>query len=48
MVASMTRNVGESDERAVSAEAVGPNPFPPPMLGPTCMRDHEIDHFVVA
>ena len=53
MVTSVPRNVGESDERPIGrprrhpAEAVRPNPFPPPVLRPASMRDHEIDHFVV-
>jgi hypothetical protein len=53
MVASVPRNVGESDEcpiycpRCHPAETVRPNPFPPPVLGSTTMRDHEIDQLFV-
>ena len=53
MIASVPRNVDEPDERPIHcsrshpAEAVRLKPFPPPVLGPTSMRDHEIEHFVV-
>lgn len=53
MVASVPRDVDESDERpghcprSHPTEAVRPNSFPPSVLGPTSMRDHEIEQFVV-